>query len=121
MKTGNLWIDLDETTAIRPEVKAYIIFDNFWIDLNEATAMRPEDKAQIYSVNKNLPANQIAWIWGVLDQLERTGRKKNGEVAEEKVNCKEKVGFIDWSCDKPFIETRGTYLYPELTCLTSKI
>ena len=59
--------------------------DNFWIYQNEATAMRPEAKAQIYSVNKNLPANQVARMWGVLDQLERTRRKekKSGEVAEK--------------------------------------
>ena len=59
--------------------------DNFWIDLNEATAMRPEAKAQIYSVNKNLPADQVARMWGVFDQLERTRRKekKSGEIAEK--------------------------------------
>ena len=59
--------------------------DNFWIDLNEATAMRPEAKAQIYSVNENLPADQVARMWCVLDQLERTRRKekKSGEVAEK--------------------------------------
>ena len=58
--------------------------DNFWIDLNEATAMHPEAKAQIYSVNKNLPVDQVARMWCVLDQLERTHRKekKSGEVAE---------------------------------------
>ena len=49
--------------------------DNFRIDLNEATAMRPEAKAQIYSVNENLPADQVAQMWGVLDQLERTRKK----------------------------------------------
>ena len=62
MKPGNLRIDLDETTAIRPEAKA-----------------------QIYSVNENLAADQVARMWGVLDQLERTRRKekKSGEVAEK--------------------------------------
>ena len=51
--------------------------------------MRPEAKAQIYSVNENLPANQVAQMWGVLDQLEGTRRKKkDGEVADEKVNLK---------------------------------
>ena len=55
---------------------------NFWIDLNEATAMRLEAKAQIYSVNENLPADQVARMWCVLDQLERTRQKKSkGEVA----------------------------------------
>ena len=59
--------------------------DNFWIDLNEATAMHPEAKAQIYSVNENLPADQVARMWCVLDQLERTRQKekKSGEVAEK--------------------------------------
>ena len=59
--------------------------DNFWIDLNEATAMRPEVKAQIYSVNENLPADQVTQMWCVLDQLERTRRKakKSGEVAKK--------------------------------------
>jgi len=51
-------------------------FGKFWIDLNEAIAMRSEAKAQIYSVNENLPANQVARMWGVLDRLERTRRKK---------------------------------------------
>jgi len=64
--------------------------------------MRPEAKVQIYSVNENLPADQVAWMWGVLDQLERTRRKKNGDVADEKLNCKEKIGFVDWSCDKTY-------------------
>ena len=47
--------------------------------------MRPEAKAQIYSVNEILPADQVAQMWGVLDQLERTRRKekKSGEVAEK--------------------------------------
>jgi len=62
--------------------------DNFWIDLNEATAMRSEAKTHIYSVNENLTADQVARMWGILDQLERTRRKekKSGEVTE-KVNC----------------------------------
>ena len=47
--------------------------------------MRPEAKAQIYSVNENLPADQVARMWGVLDQQERTHRKekKSGEAAEK--------------------------------------
>ena len=59
--------------------------DNFWIDLNEATAMHPEAKTQIYSVNENLPADQVARMWCVLDQLEITRRKekKSGEVAKK--------------------------------------
>ena len=51
--------------------------------------MHPEAKAHIYSVNENLPENQVARMWGVLDQLERTReKKKDGEVTDEKVNCK---------------------------------
>ena len=51
--------------------------------------MRLEAKAQIYSVNENLAANQVAWMWGVLDQLEKTRRKKkDGKAADEKVNYK---------------------------------
>ena len=47
--------------------------------------MRPVAKALIYSVNKNLQADQVARMWGILDQLERTRRKekKSGEVAEK--------------------------------------
>ena len=47
--------------------------------------MRPVAKAQIYSVNENLPADQVARMWGVLDQLKRTRRKekKSGEVTEK--------------------------------------
>ena len=47
--------------------------------------MRPEAKAQIYSVNENLPADQAARMWDVLDQLERARRKekKSGEVVEK--------------------------------------
>jgi len=47
--------------------------------------MRPEAKAQIYLVNENLLADQLARMWGVLDQLEKTRRKekKSGEVAEK--------------------------------------
>ena len=47
--------------------------------------MRPKAKAQIYSVNENLPADQVAWMWDVFDQLERTRRKekKSGAVAEK--------------------------------------
>ena len=75
---------------MRPRDQSLDKFDNFWIDLNEATAIRPEAKAQIYSVNENLlPANQVARMWGVLDQLERTREKeKDGEAADGKVNCK---------------------------------
>ena len=49
--------------------------------------MRPEAKAQIYSVNEDLPANQVARMWGILDQHEKTREKeKDGEAADEKVN-----------------------------------
>ena len=78
--------------------------------MNEATAMRPEAKAQIYLVNENLPTDQVARMWGILDQLEELAEKENGEVIDEKVNCKEKVGFVDWLCDKPFTIDEGAYL-----------
>ena len=58
--------------------------DNFWIDLNEGTTMRSEAKAQIYSVNENLPADQVARIWGVLDELERTRRKRKEKAKSSK-------------------------------------
>ena len=47
--------------------------------------MRPKAKAQIYSVNENLPEDQVARMWDVIDQLKRTRRKakKSGEVAEK--------------------------------------
>ena len=47
--------------------------------------MYPEAKAQTYSINENLPADQVARMWGVLDQLERARRKekKSDEVAEK--------------------------------------
>ena len=74
------WDDSDT-----PRIQSLDKLDNFWIDLNEAIAMRPEAKAQIYSVNEKLPADQVARMWGVLDQLERTRRKerKSGEVVEK--------------------------------------
>jgi hypothetical protein len=54
--------------------------------------MRQLTKAQIYSVNENLPANQVAQMWDVLDRLERTRKKENSEVADYesklKKNCK---------------------------------
>ena len=57
--------------------------------------MRPEAKAQIYSVNENLKANQVAGMWGILDRLERTRRKKkDGEAADEKVNCKQRKIYL---------------------------
>ena len=53
--------------------------------MNEVTAMRPKAIARIYSVNENLPADQVARMWRILDQIERTRRKekKSGEVAEK--------------------------------------
>ena len=72
--------------------------------------MRPEAKTQIYSVNENLSADQVARMWGILDQFERIIEKENSEAADRKVNCKEIVGFVDCSCDKPFTMDGGTYL-----------
>ena len=77
--------------------------------------MRPEAKAQIYSVNENLPANQVARMWGVLDQLERTREKeKDGEAANGKVNC-EKSKVCLFGCVSIFYNDRGLYLYPSPT------
>ena len=84
--------------------------NNFWIDLNEATAMRPEAKTQIYSVNKNLSADQVARMWGILDQLEWIVEKENSEAADTKVNCKEKIEFVDWPCDKSF-HNKSEYIF----------
>ena len=54
--------------------------------------MRQLTKAQIYSVNENLPANQVAQMWDVLDRLERTRKKENSEVGDHESklqkNCK---------------------------------
>ena len=67
-----------------PESQSLDKLDNFWIDLNEATAMHPEGKAQIYSVNENLPADQVARMWCVLDQLERTRQKRKVKAKSPK-------------------------------------
>ena len=71
-----------------PESQSLDKLDNFWIDLNEATAMRPEAKAQIYSVNEKLPADQVAdqvaRMWCILDQLERTRRKRKEKAKSPK-------------------------------------
>ena len=64
--------------------------------------MCPEAKAQIYSVNENLLADLVARLWGVLDQLERIAEKVNSEADDKKVDCKEKIEFVDWPCDKYF-------------------
>ena len=74
--------------------------------------MRPEAKSQIYSVNKNLPANHVARMWGVLDQLERTHEKeKDGEVADGKVNCNQsKVLF--GGCVSIFYNGQGLIFIP---------
>ena len=64
-------------------------FGKFWIDLNEATAMRPEVKAQIYSVNEDLQQTKSLECEAFLISLkELMEKKKDGEVADEKVNCK---------------------------------
>ena len=76
--------------------------------------MHPEAKAQIYSVDENLPANQVARMFGVLDRLERTREKENGEVTDEKVNCKRsKVVFV--GCVSIFYNDRGLIFIPTLT------
>ena len=75
--------------------------------------MRPEAKAQIYSVNENLPANQVARMSGVLDHLERTRekRKKGSKAADEKVNCeKSKAVFV--GCVSIFYNGWGLIFIP---------
>ena len=104
-------MNLNEKTVMRRD-QSLDKFDKFWIGLNKATAMRPEAKAHIYLVNENLPANQVARMWGVLDQLERTRKKeKDGEVADGKVNCKQsKVLF--GGCVSIFYNSRGLIFIP---------
>ena len=89
-------------------------FDKFWIDLNEATAMRPEAKAQIYSVNENLPANQVARMWDVLDQLERAHGKKRWRSRRQESKLRI-VKFICLDVYQSFTMAGGIYLYPMLT------
>ena len=52
--------------------------------------MRPEAKAQIYSVNENLPADQVARSEASLINSKELAEKENGKVADKKVNCKKK-------------------------------
>ena len=74
--------------------------------------MCPEAKAQIYSVNENLPANQVTRMWGVLDQLERTREKeKDGEAADGKVNC-EKSKVLLFGCVSIFFNIWGLTFIP---------
>ena len=75
--------------------------------------MRPDAKAQIYSVNENSPANQVARMWGILDQLERTRekRKKDAEAADGEVDCeKSKVVFV--GCVSIFYNDQGLIFIP---------
>ena len=74
--------------------------------------MCPEAKAQIYSVNENLPANQVTRMWGVLDQLQRTREKeKDGEAADGKVNC-EKSKVLLFGCVSIFFNIWGLTFIP---------
>ena len=76
--------------------------------------MHPEAKTQIYLVNENLPANQVAWMWGVLDQLERTREKeKDGEATDAKVNC-EKSKFVFVGCVSIFYNDWGLIFIPHV-------
>ena len=71
-------------------------FDNFWIDLNETTVIRPKPKAQIYSVNEKLTSKRKTYQQtksleceaSLISLKELAEKKKDGEVADEKVNCK---------------------------------
>ena len=57
--------------------------------------MRPEAKAQIYSVNETYKQIKLLEYEASLINSKELTEKENGEVADEKVNCKEKVGFVD--------------------------
>ena len=51
--------------------------------------MRPEAKAQIYSVNEDLQQTKsLECEASFISLKELTEKKKDGEVADEKVNCK---------------------------------
>jgi hypothetical protein len=77
--------------------------------------MRPEAKAQIYSVNENLPANQVARMWGILDQLERAHRKKKDDKAADKKSKLQVVKFVSLDVYQTFTMIGGSYLYATLT------
>ena len=62
--------------------------------------MRPEAKVQIYS--KTYQQIKSLECEASLINSKELAEKENGEVADEKLNCKEKIGFVDWLCDKTY-------------------
>jgi len=72
--------------------------------------MRSKAKAQIYSVNENLPVDQVARMWGILDQLERTRRKERKVAKSPKIKLQVKSRFVDWSCDN-LLQKLGVHIY----------
>jgi len=72
--------------------------------------MRQLTKAQTYSVNENLSANQVSRMWSVLDELERTRKKENSEVADKKLNCKGIVKVCVLDVYRFFQTLQGLYL-----------
>ena len=74
--------------------------------------MHPEAKAQIYSVNENLPANQVAWMWGVLDQLERTrGKEKRWRSCRQESKLQVEYICVCWMCFNLY-NSRGLICIP---------
>ena len=66
--------------------------------------MRPETKAQIYSITKTYQQIKSLECEASLINSKELTEKENSEVADRNVNCKEKVEFVDWSCDKTFTQ-----------------
>ena len=74
--------------------------------------MRPEAKAQIYSLNEVLPANQVARMWGVLDQLERTRGKRKGWRSRRRKSKLQVVKFVCLDVYQSFTMVGGSYYTP---------
>jgi len=69
--------------------------------------MRPEAKTQIIRQMKTYQQIKSHECEASLINLNELSEKENSEAADRKVNCKEKVGFVDWSCDKTFYNGWG--------------
>ena len=71
--------------------------DNFWIDLNETTAMRPVAKAQIYSVKRKLTSKSshsnvaLSSMKSLINLKELVEKRK--EKAKSPKKCKGIVKF----------------------------
>ena len=83
-----------------------------WLNLNEATAMRWLNKSlDLIDKNENLPRNQVARMWDVLDQLKRCHRKKGGEVAEKESKLRGNCKGLFNGCVSNFLQWSGTCIY----------